>query len=250
MLRTILLLLALATLACPAWSADLRVVTEDWPPYNYSDHGRITGVVSEVVLAALDRSGLDYTVEVLPWARAYKLALNEPNVLIYSILKLDSRAQLFKWIKLGDLAIEMHLLRPKFRRDVRVNVLEDAKAYKVGVTRDTSTHHFLLAHGFRNGKNLFPVSCEQLNALKSRPCTRRVDLTTGDRLSVACTLKKAELPPDYWVPLLLLFKEDLYMAFSLGTPDEVVSRVRQGMEMVRADGTLSRVTDKYNRMLE
>eukprot|EP00828_Plagiopyla_frontata_P029713 TRINITY_DN38511_c0_g1_i1.p4 TRINITY_DN38511_c0_g1~~TRINITY_DN38511_c0_g1_i1.p4 ORF type:complete len:132 (-),score=43.09 TRINITY_DN38511_c0_g1_i1:62-457(-) len=112
MFRTLLLLLILAAQTCPAQSADLRVVTEDWPPYNYSEHGKVTGVVTEVVLAALDRSDLDYTVEVLPWARAYKLARTEPNVMIYSILKLDSRAPLFKWLKLGNLSIEMYLFRP------------------------------------------------------------------------------------------------------------------------------------------
>ena len=250
MFRTLLLLLTLAPLACPAHGAELRVVTEDWPPYNYSEQGNVTGVVTEVVLAALDRTGLDYTVEVLPWARAYKLARTEPNVMIYTILRLPNRAPLFRWIKLDGLAVEMYMFRPVHRQEIELHDLDDAKKYRVGVTRDTSTHHFLLAHGFRTGKNLFPVRCEQLNTLKSKPETRRVDLTTGDRLSVARVLKEAGLPPDYWVPQLLLFKEDLYMAFSLKTPAATIERVRQGLEMVRDDGTLARVTDKYNRMFE
>ena len=251
MVRTFLWSLALvAALACPAQGTDLRVVTEQWPPYNYSEGNKVTGVVSEVVMAALDRSGLEYTVEVLPWARAYRLAQTEPNVLIYTILKLESRAPMFKWIKLEGLSIEMYLFRPEYRDDIQLRTLDEAKAYNVGVTRDTSTHHYLLSRGFREGKNLFPVNCEQFNTLKSQPETRRVDLTTGDRLSVACNLKEAGLPPNYWNPQLLLFKEDLYMAFSPVTPDAVVERVRRGFEEVRADGTLDRVTDKYNRMFK
>ena len=250
MFRTLLLLLIIAMPTGSALGAELRVVTEEWPPYNYSDHGKITGVVSEVVLAALDRSGLDYTVEVLPWARAYELARTEPNVMIYSILKLPSRAPSFNWVKLDGLSVEMYLFRPNFLKNLQIQTLADAKRFRVGVTRDTSTHHFLLAHGFKAGKNLFPVNCEQFNTLKSRPETRRVDLATGDRLSMGHVLKEAGMPPGYWVPELLLFKEDLYMAFSLKTPDEKVERVLQGLEMVRADGTLARVVDKYNHMFE
>lgn len=252
--RTFLSLLALlavlAVPACPAQGADLRVVTEQWPPYTHVEDGKMTGVVSEVVLTALDRSGLSYTVEVLPWARAYKLARTEPNVLIYTILKLESRAPLFTWIKLDGLSIEMYLFRPKHRREIELRTLDDAKNFRVGVTRDTSTHHFLLNHGFKEGENLFPVRCEQLNLLKSQPGTRRVDLTTGDRLSTACALAEGGLPPDYCVPQILLFKEDLYMAFSRDTPARIVERVRRGLEAAQRDGTLDSAVEKYNHMFE
>lgn len=235
---------------CPAQGAGIRVVTEEWSPYNYSEDGEVKGMVTEIVRAVLDRAGLDYTIEALPWARAYELAQTEPDVLIYSIFKLPNRTPLFKWIQLNGLSFDMYLFRPKFRDDINLHSLEEAKAYKVGVTRETSTHHFLLGKGFKDGVNLFPVNCEQFNTLKSQPQARRIDLTTGDSLSLARELKMANLPPDYWVKQVLLFKKDLYMAFGLNTSDATVERVRSAFAEVRAQGMLDTVQDKYCRMSE
>ncbi len=249
-IRTSILIALFLIVTCPAQSAGIRVVTEDWSPYNYTEDGEIKGMATEVVRAVLDRAGLDYTIETLPWARAYKLAQTEPDVLIYSILKLPNRAPLFKWIQLRGLSIDMYLFRPKYRNDINLGCLEEAKAYKVGVTRETSTHHFLLAKGFKAGVNLFPVNCEQFNALKSQPHTKRIDLTTGNSISLARELKVAGLPPDYWVRQVLLFKKDLYMAFSLSTSDATVERVRTAFEEVRAQGTLDAVVNRYCHMFE
>lgn len=243
-------MIILITLVGSAQAASLRVVTEEWPPYNYTENGKVTGVVTEAIRAVLDRAGIDYSIESLPWARAYELARTEPNVLIYTILKLPNRVSHFKWVHLEGLSINMALFRPRFRDDITVHSLDDAKKYKIGVKRATSTHHFLLAHGFTEGKNLFPVHCEKLNALKSRPRTQRVDLTTGDRLSLLKCLADAGLPPDYWVEVCPLFKKDLYMAFSPATPDATVRLVSAKLSEIRDEGGLDAVLEKYNGMFQ
>lgn len=233
-----------------AYGADIKVVTEPWPPYTYNDGNGIQGVVTEIVRATLDESGLDYTIDVYPWARSYDMARTGENVLIYSIFKLPNREKLFKWIKIDGLSINMYLFKPKHRTEINVQCLEDAKQYRIGVTRETSTHYFLLSKGFVEAVNLFPVNCEDLNTLKSSPETMRIDLTTGDRLSQAHQLKTAKLPPDYWVPQIPLFYEDFYMAFGLKTSDEIVDTVRHAFRTIKDEGQLDGIVEKYQRMFE
>lgn len=227
----------------------IRVVTEPWPPYTYSENGTTSGVVTEIVRATLDRTDLDYSLEVYPWARAYDMALNNKNVLIYSILKLPNRTNHFKWLKIDGLTIDMYLFSPKHRQDIQFDSLEEAKRYRIGVTRETSTHHFLLSKGFVEGKNLFPVNCEEQNTHKSKPESMRIDLTTGDRLSLAHWLSEADLPPDYWVARLPLFHEDIYMAFSHSTPDDIVDTVRRAFRKVKEEGVLKEIVDTYSHTL-
>jgi len=234
--------------AVVASGEDIRVVTESWPPYTYSENGEIKGVVTEIVEAALKRSGLDYSIEIYPWARAYDIAKSNENVLIYSIVKLPSRERLFKWVHIDGLRTDMYLFRPRHRTDITAHTLAEARQYRVGVTRETSTHHFLLSRGFVEGANLFPVNCEEQNFLKSSPETNRIDFTTGDRLSLVHWLKGANLPTDYWVAQVPLFREDFHMAFGARTPDAIVERVRRALREVKETGELAAIVDRYSRM--
>lgn len=237
--------------ATPGRCAGITVVTEPWPPYTYSDEdGTVRGVVTEIVQATLERSGLEYTIEVYPWARAYDTAKSRENVLIYSIFRLPSREKLFKWIHIDGFHVNMFLFRPKYRDDIVAKTLEEARQYRIGVTRETSTHHFLLSKGFVEGTNLFPVNSEEQNALKSSPKTRRIDFTTGDELSLAHWLKEAKLPSDYWVPQVPLFHKEVYMAFGARTSDEVVEKVSAAYKAIRDEGTLDAIVEKYYRMYE
>ncbi|BDQ37514.1 hypothetical protein SYK_18740 [Pseudodesulfovibrio nedwellii] len=236
--------------AVTASSESIKVVTEEWPPYNQKVCEGVGGVVTDVVRATLDRAGFEYSIDIYPWARAYDMAQTHKNVLIYSIFKLPSREPHFKWIKVEGLSIDMYLFSPKHRRDIAISTLDEAKKYRVGVTRETSTHHFLLSQGFQDGVNLFPVNCEQQNNLKSSQNVGRIDLTTGDKLSLAHWLKQSGQPSDYWVPRVPLFTEDFYMAFGNETSDAVVERVRKAFLEIRAEGQLDAIVDKYWRMFE
>ncbi|NDV18809.1 transporter substrate-binding domain-containing protein [Pseudodesulfovibrio sp. JC047] len=233
-----------------ALSERLHVVTEEWPPYTQSCDGKTSGVVTEIVRATLDRAGLAYSLDVYPWARAYDMARTQKNVLIYPIFKMPKRAEHFKWIKIQGLSVEMYLFSPKYRTDITLTSLDEARKYRIGVTRETSTHHFLLSRGFREGVNLFPVNCEQQNELKSSPDVARIDLTTGDALSLAYWLKHSGRPVDYWVPRVPLFQEDFYMAFGQQTSDAVVEIVERAFTDIYDEGRLDTIVEAYWRLFE
>lgn len=233
-------------LAVQAQGESLQVVAEEWPPYSWKADGQMVGVVVDIVRETLDRAGMDFIIEEYPFARAYSMTQSQPDVLICALCRLPSRESLFKWIKIDGLSINMSLYSPKFRRDIKLESLEDAKRYRVGVTRETSTHHFLLSKGFKENVNLFPVNSEEQNALKSQSENMRIDLTTGDRLSLARCLSVADLPPDYWVEQIPLFQEDLYMAFGQSTSDEVVEKVRAAFAELKSEGRIDAIIEEHH----
>lgn len=67
--------------APPATVETLRVLTEEYPPYNYTDAaGKLVGQSTEKVQAIMAKVSPGTNIEVLPWAQAYQILQTEPSV--------------------------------------------------------------------------------------------------------------------------------------------------------------------------
>jgi CheY-like chemotaxis protein len=67
----------------------LKIYTEDSPPGNYLNEGKIEGLAVDIVREILVRLKLPDNIEVVPWARGYTLALNQPNVALFDLVITD-----------------------------------------------------------------------------------------------------------------------------------------------------------------
>lgn len=78
----------------------LRFITEEYPPYNYAENGRLQGIAVELLerAFALEGKQLDReSIELLPWARGYETVLNTPDSVLFSTTRTDARESLFQW---------------------------------------------------------------------------------------------------------------------------------------------------------
>ncbi len=249
-MKRILCLLVLIGLfvTFPANAQKISIVTENWPPYNYTENDEVIGVITEVVKAVFEKADLRCSISVLPWAEAYKRASEQENTMIYTIFRLPEREAAFHWLKIGDLSAQKYLFSPHSRSDIKITSLEDAKNYRIGVTTESATHVFLRSEGFKDGKNVFPISKDIQNAFKADPSSQKFDLTTADKLSLALWLQKSHLSADLWKPELLLFSREFYMAFGKKTSADIVKKVRNALQDVEAEGTLEKILQKYEKM--
>jgi polar amino acid transport system substrate-binding protein len=76
-------LTAVVCAAAPA-TADMRITTEEYPPFNLTDNGRVTGISTEIVRKIFDMTHIPYHIEMLPWQRAYTTAIEEKDTCVYS----------------------------------------------------------------------------------------------------------------------------------------------------------------------
>lgn len=242
-MKLVLACASIIILICPAFAEPITVVTEEWPPYSYLEEGKVKGVATDLVRAILDESGLEYTISLYPWARAYDMALNKKNILLYSTVRLPSRENLFHWVPMDSLSANFYLYSPSDRA-LKVKTLEQAKAYKIAVTRETASHHFLLSKGFEEGKNLILFNREKQISLMVGSVFREVDFSPRDAWYQAWWQIRSGYPHGYWVRSVFLFKKDLYMALSKQTELETVEAVRRAMEKLRKDGVLKAIMEK------
>ena len=227
----------------PALSAELTILTENLPPLNYVDNGVLVGPSVDTVKEIQRRVGSQDEIKVYPWARAYKMALEEENVVLFGMTHTEVRHEQFKWI--GPLATKRDILVAKKGSGIQINSLEDAKKVKrIGTLRDDTRERLLKSQGFTN---LEPVSDEQMNAQKL--VLGRIDLWTYKipGLRTVCDLAGVDYKEMEEVYSLREINVDI--AFSKKTSDAIVQKWKNAFNEMTADGTLMKIRKRWNNKL-
>jgi len=251
-LNRLLMISALMILAVskfsPTASAEhpLLIVTEEMPPYNMTQDGRVTGMSTEVVQAVLKEIGLEASIQPMPWARAYELALNESNVLIYSIARTPAREQLFQWV--GAIAPTRWFIFSLTERPIKLGSLNDARAYQIATVHQDVGEQYLVSQGFRIGKELQSSNKYEHNYRKLK--VDHVELWISNELNALyLTRQNGEDPEKVLIRSLplpeLTSQEGLSMAFSRGTPAQMVEKFRSGLETIRRNGVYDAIMRKW-----
>lgn len=226
------------------WSAELTILTENMPPLNYVENGILVGPSVEIVKEIQKRVGSQEQIQVYPWARAYKMALEEENVILFGMTYTKVRQDKFKWV--GPLATKRDILVAKKGSGIKIKDLEDAKKVKrIGTLRDDTRERLLKSYGFTN---LEPVSDEQLNAKKL--ALGRIDLWTYKIPGLITVCDLAGVDYTEFEEVYHLREIDLMIAFSKKTSDSIVKKWSDAFNELSADGTIMQIRKKWNMKLE
>jgi len=212
----------------------LHVVTEHSPPFNYQlKNKKIVGSGTDKVIKALDEANIDFSLDIYPWARAYKLALTQPNTLIYSIYRNKERKNLFQWACPLLPRNDLYLYALKKNSSVKAVNIDNLKQFKTGIVRQGLVSTFLKGKGFEEGKELY-VATDDTTNLKLL-LEGKIDLVIATITSMENRMKSINQA----LPLLrrVNFPEinidtELCLAFSLDTPSDIVDKVRNALHNI------------------
>ena len=242
--RVILLLPLFYILLTPHLQAEeLTIITEEMPPYNYSDENKTAaGFSTEIVKELLRRTEIaiaDGKIKVYPWARAYMIIEKNKNVLVYSMTRSEERENLFKWV--GPIASRtIWFWKLKERNDIVVNSLQDAKKYKVGAVLEFSSANYMKSLGF----DLDLCTSEERNFKKL--IANRIDMLTALELSAAYHMKKQHRDLNDLEKLVRLDdRYDYYLALNINTSDEIVNKLQIALDNAKKDGTYQKIKELY-----
>nr|WP_315234611.1 transporter substrate-binding domain-containing protein [uncultured Albidiferax sp.] len=244
--RRTFVLLGLCACALPSWAVEtVKILTEEYPPFNYTDKGKITGLGTEVVQAVLKEINMEGQFQSVPWARAYETAQNSDSVLIYSMNRSKEREKLFKWV--GQITPTDFYLFSLKSRHIQLADLESAKSLQIGTVNQDIGEQFLASQGFVLGRNLQSSSKYELNYEKLK--LGRVDLWVMNELGAYFMSRQAGDDPAQMLHKALRIPElsggGNYMAFGLKTPDALVERFRKGLEAIKKNGTYDALQKKW-----
>ena len=225
-------------------AAELTILTENLPPLNYVENGILVGPSVEIVQEIQKRVKSVEPIQVYPWARAYKMALENENIILFGMTHTKDRENKFKWV--GPLATKRDILVARKSSGIRIDRLEDAKKVKyIGTLRDDTRELLLKSHGF---SNLQSVSDEQLNAKKL--AIGRIDLWAYKIPGLRTVCDLAGVDYTEFEEVFNLRETELMIAFSKKTSDAIVQQWKDAFDEISADGTILKIQKKWNLKLE
>src|SRR4051812_31000153 len=76
----------------------LMVTTEHTPKTAMLENGRVTGFATEKFREIMKRTGNDAQFEVMPWKRAYLMALRQNDTCVFPTARTPEREKQFRWV--------------------------------------------------------------------------------------------------------------------------------------------------------
>lgn len=230
--------LTLAMCTAPLYGAkpSLHFITEHNPPGQYLDAtGKVSGVTVELLRHIARRQHQQVEFSLLPWARAYDLALQGENRVLFETVRTPEREPYFQWV--GPVKLfDMRLYASEAVQASRIAVTELHQNFRACSYRGAAQIRYFLALGFKEGKNL-TLTAQAGDCLKML-MKGRTDLIAlnyyryGDGLSEHGVTVRVIAP---------LYFSELFLAFSPTIPSQMVQRWQQALTDSYKDGTMRRL---------
>ncbi|WP_171022039.1 transporter substrate-binding domain-containing protein [Cohaesibacter sp. CAU 1516] len=226
----------------------LSIMTEDYPPFNFSKDNRLQGVSTEIMAEMLKRvdSKLGVAdIRLLPWTRAYKLVQSEEDQALFSTTRTPSREYLFKWV--GPFVPTVVGVIAKKERHLKIQSLSDLVTLRIGAVRD-DIGHLLLQEINMPRSRIEPVLLNGQNYKKL--IANRLDAIAYETsVSMYQLAEMGQKPSDYEV-IYELQRSALYLALSIKTPDAIVRTLQDQLDAMKKDGTHAAILKKYRMSLK
>ena len=227
---------------------NLTILTEEFPPYHYTEQNRITGIATEVVESVMKQTGINYTIECYPWARTYKTAQETPNTLIYSINRTPQREGLFKWVG-AIVPINVSIYCLSARSDIHVDDFTDLNNYKIGTIRDDAFESYLINKGLdiSNFHRLSGDTAYQRSYLLLKAGRIEV-MPMIDAVGYHIVRQVGDDPKTMLRKIFSvteLSQDSSYIAASLKTPDDIVNRIRNALDEFKKTSNYEKLLEKW-----
>jgi polar amino acid transport system substrate-binding protein len=226
-----------------ALAAGLTFLTEESPPFNYTEGGKLVGAGTEIVQQIASRAGIPVRTEVLPWDTAYVRAQAEKNTCLFSTARLENRERLFLWV--GPIATNLWALYGKSDFAVPIKTLKDMSPYRIGVVTRDAKGDFLRENAVTNLKFVRDDRDNPPRLLLPPDNPDHIDLWITGLYSAREIAKEARVTG---IKLVFIAAEQpLYLACNPQTDRATVKALSDALETLRVDGTLARINAAYEK---
>ncbi len=223
---------------------DILFMTEDYPPYNFREDGKLKGISVDLMVLMLQKLNSKLSrddIELHPWAHGYHWIQKKPNTCLFAMTRTKEREKLFKWV--GPFAPETIVLFALKRKKIIINSIEDLYKYKIGVVRDDIAELFLRQKGVSVDK-IDRVAYPLQNARKLS--AGRIDMWAyGEPVGLWIIKKNGLNSQNFEIVYQLGVAGDNYFAFHKETSDELIQRFQKAFDELKKEGRYKAILDNY-----
>ncbi len=213
----------------------IDIVTEDWRPYNFVDGGKLVGTSVETMRLVLEQAQVSYRMSVMPWARAYKTALEYPNHMIFSMKRIPEREPFFVWGRPLVVGGSIYPYRLKTRNDIKIRTVDDLRKYRTVTIRDSFEHQFLSNNDLL--ETAYLVS--DIPQLFRMVAKNRIDYFLLQEETFPFETRKAGLSPELYINEPFEIKAaSMYFAFNRQTSKQIIDRITHSFDKLKKGGQI------------
>lgn len=226
----------------PPSSGPLTIITEEWPPYNYAEEGRLKGVAVAIVQRLLQELGRDDVIRIYPGERAKRILDATPRTLFFALFRTPERESQYQWI--GPIGSDVIYFYQRKGDSRTIDSLEAARQVSLIACRQSGlVYDTLKRAGFTN----LDSNAHSGNQVYLKLLRGRTDLAISDSpLGVTYFLRQMGLPADSLKQTSVqLVSSQLYIAGTLDIPAAEIARWQQALLKLKADGTLERLYREF-----
>ncbi|MGO1750797.1 MAG: substrate-binding periplasmic protein [Marinobacter sp.] len=242
--KTCLLLGMLMMASCATAAEELRIYTEQYPPYNMTTNGQpfahktedISGLCTDILKALMAKTDLAYSTKLRALNYGLNRAGEHPDHAIYCVSKTADREPLYDWV--GPLASIKWTLFAKPGSSIELDDLEDAREYKIGGYNGDVMTSYLDEKGF----DVQAISNNGLNARRLE--NDQIGLWVADGLAgpylAADTANVTDLKH------VLVFRETpMYLAVNKETDPKILKALHEGYRKLVESGEKEAISQAY-----
>lgn len=245
-LLSVLVLVSICSTAIVSVSAagkELTIYTEEYPPYNFKQGGKPSGIASDLLVEMFKNMNSYYnrsTIKVVPWARAYNAIQKQKNILVFSMTRTKEREKMFKWV--GPIINSSNVLIAKKDTPISITGNPSYANYTYTAVREDIGEKII------KDKR---VPAKNISLTPSgKTCARmlaggRVDMWVYEETTAMWYLKNIGQNPSNFKVVKVLDKTQLYFAFSKDVPNSVIKDYQKALDKCKRDGTYKKIIRKY-----
>jgi polar amino acid transport system substrate-binding protein len=218
----------------------IQIYTEQYPPLTFRNtDGEIVGFGTDIVREILKRNHLFIDIKLSSWSNGYDLALDNPNVCLFTMDKTDLRKNLFQWV--GPIGTNTTWFYTKAGSGITITSLAQAKTLaKIGTVSSWFNDQYLRDQGFTN-----LVSDNDPAVMAKKLMTGEINAFVCSSVTFPDILKAEGYQYSQIVPAFSLMSSDYYIAFSNNTLAPMVSQWQSTLASMKQDGTYDAISKKW-----
>jgi polar amino acid transport system substrate-binding protein len=238
----------------------LVVLTEAFYPMSYAYDGQeeVRGYATELVRAILEEADIEYTLTLVPWARAMHTIDNRGGTLVYSMARTTAREEKYHWVgEIWPLRHYLYGLR-KYKDRLPTSIedalekslegsLEGSAHLRIGVHRGDVVYDYLVGKGF---KNLIEVKDMEKNLFLLH--RDRVDLVPFADFALGISAAQKGYKVEDLLPLIDIhdIASVLSIALSKKTDPEIVAKLKQAYRTIRKTGRYDEIMKPLRKIID
>ena len=223
----------------------IRLVTGNYPPYEYEEAGEVKGLVVEVLKEAFARSNLSVEFKVVPWARALWMAQYGEADAVFATIKTPEREQVLNFSSESLIPLSSAFFVRKGSPIKYNGDLSTLAEQNIGLLRQGS-YGIAFDTAVKNGTLKYPdFTTDTLTNIK-KLVAGRIDIMAGDRIGTLHLLQQNKLLDQVNVLSPEINTSPSYLAFNKNK-DHTATRdaIDKAIKAMKKDGSYQRIVDKY-----